>query len=108
MEYDNWNSLINGIVIAGYCFDLLCKPPYQKTNNLHMQKQRSRSAYQRLCFRYMGSTGALHSKSEFPSLSPSSVLVQLGLYWTCSETTLLVFSLCSSFLCKIILCVHNN
>ena len=46
---------------------------------------------QRLCFRYSDSTVPLLLKSEISSLQPSSVLVQLGLCRTCSETTLLVF-----------------
>ena len=47
---------------------------------------------QRLCFHCTYSTVSLLSKSEISSLSPSFVLEQLGLCWTCSETTLLVFS----------------
>ena len=46
---------------------------------------------QRLCFRYMDSTLSLLLKSEISSLQPSSVLVQLGLCQTGSETTLLGF-----------------
>ena len=48
-------------------------------------------ADQRLCFRYTDSTFPLLSKSKVSSLWPSSVRVQLGLYRTCSETTLLVY-----------------
>ena len=33
----------------------------------------------------------LLSKSEISSLQPASVLVQVGLFWTCSETTLVFF-----------------
>ena len=47
-------------------------------------------ADQRLCFRYMDSTIPLLSKSRISRLLPSSVLVQLGLCQTWSETTLLV------------------
>ena len=32
------------------------EPPHEKTNNLHMQNQRRRSADQCLCFRYTDST----------------------------------------------------
>ena len=48
-------------------------------------------ADQRLCFRYMDSTIALLSKSTISCPQQSSVLVQLGLCQTWSETTLLVF-----------------
>ena len=71
--------------------------PHEKTNNLHMRKQRCRSASrlreadQRLCFRYTDSTIPLLSKSKISSLKPSSVTAQAGLCQTCSKTTLLVF-----------------
>ena len=48
-------------------------------------------ADQRLCFRYMDSTINLPSKSRISHLQPSSVLVQLGLRQTWSESTLLGF-----------------
>ena len=54
-------------------------------------------ADQRLCFRYMDSTIPLLSKSKISCLQPSSVLVQLSLCQTCSETTLLVFPRDGSF-----------
>ena len=50
-----------------------------------------READQRLCFRYSDSTIPLLLKSEISSLYFFSVLVQVGLCRTCSETTLLVF-----------------
>ena len=55
------------------------------------QLRGNREADQPLCFRYTDSTIPLFSKSKISSLWPSSVLVQLGLCQTCSETTLLVF-----------------
>ena len=48
-------------------------------------------ADQCLCFRYMDSTVPLPSKSKISRLQPSSVIVQLSLCQTWSETTLLVF-----------------
>ena len=48
-------------------------------------------ADQRLCFRYRDSTIPLLTKSKISRLQQSSVLVQLGLCQTWSETTLLVF-----------------
>ena len=48
-------------------------------------------ADQRLCFRYSDSTLPLLLKYEISSIWLSSVLVQVGLCRTCSETTLLVF-----------------
>ena len=48
-------------------------------------------ADQRLCFRYSDSTILLLLKSEISSFQLFSVLVQVGLCRTCSETTLLVF-----------------
>ena len=48
-------------------------------------------ADQRLYFRYMDSTISLLSKSEISRFYLSSVTVQVGLSWTCLETTLLVF-----------------
>ena len=44
--------------------------------NLHMRKQRRRSADQRLCFRYTDITIPLLSKPNIPSLLLSSVTVQ--------------------------------
>ena len=49
------------------------------------QLRSNHEADQRLCFRYSDSTIPLLLKSEI------SVLVQVGLCRTCSETTLLVF-----------------
>ena len=90
----------------------LNEPPHEKTNNLHMQKQRhsrsdpticigenkdadqlrgNREADQHHCFRYTDSTIPLLFKSEISSFQLASVTVQLGLCRTCSETTLLVF-----------------
>ena len=72
------------------------EPHLEKTNILHMGKQRrksaSRLADQCLCFRYIDSTIPLLSKSEISRLKPSSVAVQPGLCWTRSETRMLVFS----------------
>ena len=48
-------------------------------------------ADQRLCFRYSDSTIPVLLKSKISSFQLFSVLVQVGLCWTCSETTLLVF-----------------
>ena len=50
------------------------------------QLRGNREADQRLCFRYRDSTIPLLSKSEIPSLLPSSVAVQPGLNRTWSET----------------------
>ena len=55
------------------------------------QLRSNREADQRLCFRYTDSTIPLLLKSEISSFLLGSVLVQLGLCQTCSETTLLVF-----------------
>ena len=43
-------------------------PRREKTNILHMRKQRRRSADQRLCFRYIDTTIPLISKSDISSL----------------------------------------
>ena len=48
-------------------------------------------ADQRLCFRYSDSTFPLLLKSEISSFKLFSVLVQVSLYRTSSDTTLLVF-----------------
>ena len=56
-----------------------------------------READQRLCFRYSDSTIPLLLKSEISSFYLLSVLVQLGLCQTWSETTLLVFPRGGSF-----------
>ena len=48
-------------------------------------------ADQRLCFRYSDSTIPLLLKSDISSFYLLSVLVQVGLCCSCSETTLLVF-----------------
>ena len=55
------------------------------------QLRGNREADQRLCFRYSDSTIPLLLKSEISSFQLFSVLVQVSLYRTCSETTLLVF-----------------
>ena len=57
----------------------------------------NKDADQHLCFRYTDSTLPLLPKSEISSFWPASVLVQLGLCQTCSETTLLVFPRGSSY-----------
>ena len=62
----------------------------RKSAFLQMRKQRRRSASreadQRLYFRYTESTIPLLYESEISSLKPSSVVVQLGLCQTWSET----------------------
>ena len=58
----------------------------------------NREAIQRLCFRYSDSTIPLLLKSEISSFMLFSVLVQVGLCRTCSETTLLVFPRGGSFI----------
>ena len=70
------------------------KPTFCIGKNKGADQLRSNcEADQRLCFRYTDSTDIpLLSKSKIYSLYPSSVVVQLGLCRTCSETTLLVFS----------------
>ena len=55
------------------------------------QLRGNREADQRLCFRYSDSTIPLPLQSEVSSFQLFSVLVQVGLCRTCSETTLLVF-----------------
>ena len=54
-------------------------------------------ADQRLCFRYSDSIVPLLLKSEISSFWLFSVLVQVGLCPTCSETTLLIFPRGGSF-----------
>ena len=56
-----------------------------------------READQRLCFRYSDSKISPLLKSEISSFQLFSVLVQLSLCRTCSETTLLVFPRGGSF-----------
>ena len=63
---------------------------------------------QRLCFRYMDSTIPLLSKSKISCLQPFSVLVQLGLCQTWSETTLLVYPRAGSFLTRYIFCFSES
>ena len=62
------------------------------------QLRGNRKADQRLCFRYSDSTISLLLKSEISSVLLFSVLVQVGLCRTCSETTLLVFPRGGSFI----------
>ena len=54
-------------------------------------------ADRRLCFRYTDSSIPLLSKSKISSFYPSYVTVQVGLCWTWSKTTLLVFPRGGSF-----------
>ena len=55
------------------------------------QLRGNREADRRLCFRYSDSTIPLLLKSEISSFKLFSMLVQVGMCRTCSETTLLVF-----------------
>ena len=61
------------------------------------QLRGNREADQRLCFRYSDSTIPLLLKSEISSFQLFSVLVQVGLCRTWSETTSLVFPRGGSF-----------
>ena len=61
------------------------------------QLRGNREADQRLCFHYLNSMIPLLSKSEISSLWPSSVAVQPGSCRIRSETRMLVFSRCGSF-----------
>ena len=63
-------------------------------------------AEQRLCFRYTDSTLSLLLKSDISSFYPASVTVQPDLCWTCSKTTLLVFSLDGLYNGGICGCIH--
>ena len=56
------------------------------------QLRGDREADKHLCFRYIGGTIPLLSKSKISSLYPSSVAVQPGMCLTRSETRMLVFS----------------
>ena len=84
---------------------LTYEPHYEKTNNLHMRKQR-READQRLCLRYTDTAIPLLSKSKISSICQSPVLVYPGLCRICSETTLLVFPRGSSFVSTTLTFVH--
>ena len=64
------------------------------------QLRGNREADQRHCFRYSDSTIPLLLKSEISSFWLFSVLVQVGLCQTCSETTLLVFPRGGSFIAE--------
>ena len=72
------------------------------------QLRGKREADQRLCFRYLDSTIPLLAKSKISSFLPPPVSVQPGCYQTWSESTLLVFSCCGSYIgsglkgCKIL------
>ena len=59
---------------------IMRKPTFCICENKHAdQLLGNREADQRLCFRYIDSIIPLFSKSEIPSLKPSSVVVQPGL-----------------------------
>ena len=71
---------------------IMRKPDFCLCENKGADQLRgNREADQRLCFCYSDSTIPLLLKSEISSFYLFSVLVQAGLYLTCSETTLLVF-----------------
>ena len=63
----------------------------EKTNNLHMRKQRRRSADQCLCFLYTDSTIRLLLISKVSGFQLYSVTVQPGLCQTWSETQIVGF-----------------
>ena len=70
------------------------EPPHGKTINLHVRKQRRRSAKLISAFVFatrIDSTLPLLFKSEISSFQPASMTVQPDLCRTCSESTLLVF-----------------
>ena len=69
------------------------------------QLRGNREADQRHCFRYSDSTIPLLLKSEISSFWLFSVLVQVGLCRTCSETTLLVFPWGGSILLVVLSCI---
>ena len=70
------------------------------------QLRGNREADQRLCFRYSDSTIPPLLKSEISSFQLFSVLVQVGLCRTWSETTLLVFPRGGSYVVLVTL-VHG-
>ena len=70
------------------------------------QLRGNREADQRLCFRYSDSIIPLLLKSKISSFYLFSVLVQAGLCWTCSETTLLVFPRGGSFVEMFLILFH--
>ena len=83
---------------TSYCYTnkdvsrLMRKPTICICENKDADQLRGNSeADQRLCFHYSDSTIPLLLKSEISSSYLRSVLVQVGLCRTCSETTLLVF-----------------
>ena len=87
-KWAEWQTEINAvstciISITKMC-DVMRKPTFCMCQN--------KGADHHFCFGYIDSTMSLLSKSKISSLLPSSVLVQLGLCWTWSETTMLVFS----------------
>ena len=72
------------------------------------QLRGNRKADRRLCFRYTDSIFPLLVKSEISSFYPASVLVQLGLCRTCSDTTLLVFPRGGSNIIRDIGTIHSS
>ena len=82
-------NLIQGFCIAKlyYISHVMRKPDFCLCENRAADQLRSNcEADQRLCFRYSDSTISLLPKSGISSFWPSSVLVQLGLCQTWSET----------------------
>ena len=75
------------------------KPTFCIFENKEADQLRGKSeADQRLSFRYLDSTIPLLPKSKISRLWPSPVAVQPGLCQTWSESTLLVFSCCGSYI----------
>ena len=79
------------------------EPCCDKTNVLHMQKTKTQISFvitakliSTFVFRNLDSIIPLLPKYKISSLEPSPVAVQPGLCQTRSESTLLVFSCCSS------------
>ena len=68
--------------------------------DLHKNNNSNCEADQRLCFRFTYRTTPPFYQYKICSFWPSSVLVLLGLCRSCSETSLLVFSLCMYFRCR--------
>ena len=86
------NRIVLLEVYSGFAmYALAFEPRHEKTNILHIRKQRrnqlhgNREADQHLCFRYLDSTIPLLPKSEISSLWPSSLAVQPDLCRTRSE-----------------------
>ena len=92
VHFSHWHSLIFFDFHTFMCLQLRC---LMRKSTFCIGESKE-ADHQHLCFRYLNKTIPLLLLSKISRLKPSLVALQPGLCQTWSESTLLVFSHCSS------------